>query len=97
MSAAKSPLAPGYYWYQETWGSEPILVYVREEEVYSPMWSGFRYLFCGEDERPPFLTSYATGVYAGPIAVPDDLSTCGLPIVTVAGASDARNARDALR
>lgn len=92
MSATKVPLSPGYYWYQEESGSEPVLVYVREEEVYSPMWSGFRYLPCGEDERPPFLTSYATGVYAGPITVPGDLSTCGLPIVTVSGPSDAGSA-----
>lgn len=86
MSAAEVPLAPGYYWYQDKVGSEAILVYVREEEVHSPMWDEFRYLPRRDGERPPFLTSYATGVYAGPITVPDDLSTCGLPIVTITGA-----------
>lgn len=97
MSAAKPPLAPGYYGYQEKLGSKPILVEVHADEVDSTEWSAFRYLPCAEGGDPPFLTSYATGVYAGPIAVPDDLSTCGLPIFTITHASDAPNSRGALR
>lgn len=90
MSEVKAPLAPGYYWYQAKPGSKAILVEVHADEVYSTEWSEHHYLPCGEAVDPPFLTSYATGVYAGPITVPEDLTSCGLPIVTVtAGPDDA--------